>query len=182
MRKKYHIPQDKIVISFIARLSEEKRPEMFIEIGKRLLQNNPNLFFVIAGDGYLYNPVSSKIDENFTMLGMVTSEDTVEVYTLSDMTLNCSSLEGLALTSYESLAMGVPVVSTDVGGQTELIDDTVGGIVHYHKDATEEEYEEEINNYVKETERVIENLDKIKSNCRKKILDGFTLNLSLIHI
>lgn len=177
MRKKYHIPQDKIVISFIARLSEEKRPEMFIEIGKRLLQNNPNLFFVIAGDGYLYNPVSSKIDENFTMLGMVTSEDTVEVYTLSDMTLNCSSLEGLALTSYESLAMGVPVVSTDVGGQTELIDDTVGGIVHYHKDATEEEYEEEINNYVKETERVIENLDKIKSNCRKKILDGFTLNI-----
>ena len=177
MRKKYHIPQDKIVISFIARLSEEKRPEMFIEIGKRLLQNNPNLFFVIAGDGYLYNPVSSKIDENFTMLGMVTSEDTVEVYTLSDMTLNCSSLEGLALTSYESLSMGVPVVSTDVGGQTELIDDTVGGIVHYHKDATEEEYEEEINNYVKETERVIENLDKIKSNCRKKILDGFTLNI-----
>ena len=177
MRKKYHIPQDKIVISFIARLSEEKRPEMFIEIGKRLLQNNSNLFFVIAGDGYLYNPVSSKIDENFTMLGMVTSEDTVEVYTLSDMTLNCSSLEGLALTSYESLAMGVPVVSTDVGGQTELIDDTVGGIVHYHKDATEEEYEEEINNYVKETERVIENLDKIKSNCRKKILDGFTLNI-----
>lgn len=177
MRKKYHIPQDKIVISFIARLSEEKRPEMFIEIGKRLLQNNPNLFFVIAGDGYLYNPVSSKIDENFTMLGMVTSEDTVEVYTLSDMTLNCSSLEGLALTSYESLAMGVPVVSTDVGGQTELIDDTVGGIVHYHKDATEEEYEEEINNYVKETERVIENLDKIKSNCRKKILDDFTLNI-----
>lgn len=177
MRKKYHIPQDKIVISFIARLSEEKRPEMFIEIGKRLLQNNPNLFFVIAGDGYLYNPVSSKIDENFTMLGMVTSEDTVEVYTLSDMTLNCSSLEGLALTSYESLAMEVPVVSTDVGGQTELIDDTVGGIVHYHKDATEEEYEEEINNYVKETERVIENLDKIKSNCRKKILDGFTLNI-----
>ena len=43
------------------------------------------------------------------MLGMVSSDKTVEIYTLSDMTLNCSSLEGLALTSYESLAMGVPV-------------------------------------------------------------------------
>lgn len=176
MREKYHIPQDKTVISFIARLSGEKRPEMFVEIGKRLLQNNPNLFFVIAGDGYLYNAVSSQINENFAMLGMVSSDKTVEIYTLSDMTLNCSSLEGLALTSYESLAMGVPVVSTDVGGQTELIDDTVGAIVHYHKDATEEEYEEEINNYVKETERVIANLEEIKENCRKKIIDGFTLN------
>ena len=177
MRKKYHIPQDKIVISFIARLSDEKRPEMFVEIGKRLLEKNPNLFFVIAGDGFLYNPVSSIIDENFVMLGMVEKEVAGEIYAFSDMTLNCSSLEGLALTSYESLSMGVPVVSTDVGGQTELIDDTVGGIVHYHEDATPEEYEEEINNYVKETERVINNLDEIKKNCRKKILDGFTLNL-----
>ena len=148
MREKYHIPQDKTVISFIARLSDEKRPEMFVEIGKRLVANNPNLFFVIAGDGFLANPVSSAIDDNFIMLGMI--KDTEEIYALSDMTLNCSSLEGLALTSYESLSMGVPVVSTDVGGQTELIDNEVGGIVHYHKDATPEEYEEEINNYVKD--------------------------------
>ena len=109
------------------------------------------------------------------MLGMI--QDTEEIYALSDMTLNCSSLEGLALTSYESLSMGIPVVSTDVGGQTELIDDKVGGIVHYHKNATPEEYEEEINNYVKETERVISNLDEIKGNCRKKILAGFTLDI-----
>lgn len=175
MREKYHIPQDKIVISFIARLSDEKRPEMFVEIGKKLIENNPNLYFVIAGDGFLYNPVSSEIDDNFIMLGMI--KNTEEIYALSDMTLNCSSLEGLALTSYESLSMGVPVVSTDVGGQTELIDETVGGIVHYHKNTTPEEYEEEINNYVKETERVVANLDKIKKNCRKKILEGFTLDL-----
>ena len=175
MREKYHVPQDKTVISFIARLSDEKRPEMFVEIGKRLVANNPNLFFVIAGDGFLANPVSSAIDDNFIMLGMI--KDTEEIYALSDMTLNCSSLEGLALTSYESLSMGVPVVSTDVGGQTELIDNEVGGIVHYHKDATSEEYEEEINNYVKETERVISNLDEIKKNCRKKILGDFTLDL-----
>lgn len=175
MREKYHIPQDKIVISFIARLSDEKRPEMFVEIGKRLVEKNSNLYFVIAGDGFLYNPVSSKIDDNFVMLGMI--KNTEEIYALSDMTLNCSSLEGLALTSYESLSMGVPVVSTDVGGQTELIDETVGGIVHYHKNATQEEYEEEINNYVKETERVINHLEEIKINCRKRILKGFTLDL-----
>ena len=30
--------------------------------------------------------------------------------------------EGLALTAYESCAMGVPVVSADVGGQKDLID------------------------------------------------------------
>ena len=33
-----------------------------------------------------------------------------------------------------------------------------------------------IKNYVKETERVIANLEEIKENCRKKIINGFTLN------
>lgn len=174
MREKYHIPQEKTVISFIARLSHEKRPEMFVEIGKRLIEKNPNLYFVMAGDGYLYNDVANKIDDNFVMLGMI--KNTAEIYALSDMTINCSSLEGLALTSYESLSMGVPVVSTDVGGQTELIDDKVGGIVHYHENGTAEDYEKEINDIIKETQRVIENLDKIKKNCRKRIQDGFTLD------
>jgi hypothetical protein len=70
--------------------------------------------------------------------------------------------------------MSVPVVSTDVGGQTELIDDSVGGIVHYNKKATAEEYDNEINQYVEETLRVLKNLKTIKNNCRKKITDKFT--------
>lgn len=175
MKEKYKIPQDKVIISFIARLSEEKRPTMFVEIGKKLLENNKNLFFVIAGDGPLMNKVSDKITEDFKLLGMI--KNTEEIYALSDITVNCSSLEGLALTSYESLSMNVPVVSTDVGGQTELIDETVGGIVHYNENASKEVYKEEIRNYVKEIERVLNNLEELKSNCRHKIKSGFTLDL-----
>ena len=174
MKEKYHIPKDKIIISFIARLSEEKRPSMFVEIGKRLLEERSDLHFVIAGDGYLFNDVSKEVTGDFSMLGMI--KETAEIYALSDITINCSSLEGLALTSYESLAMGVPVVSTDVGGQTELIDEEVGGIVHYNKDASKEVYNEEVNNYCKETLRVLDNLEKLKKNCRKRIEEGFSLD------
>lgn len=174
LKEKYNIPKNKIIISFIARLSEEKRPAMFVEIGKRLLKKNPNLYFVIAGDGYLYDEVNSKITSNFCMLGMI--KETAEIYAISDVTINCSSLEGLALTSYESLSMGVPVVSTDVGGQTELIDDTVGGIVHYNKNADKETFNNEIDEYVKQTERLLENLKEISKNCRTKIEEKFTLN------
>ena len=176
MKEKYHIPKNKKIISFIARLSEEKRPSMFVEIGKRLIKERDDLHFVIAGDGYLFNDVSKVATEDFSMLGMISSQFAPEIYVLSDITINCSSLEGLALTSYESLSMGVPVISTDVGGQTELIDDSVGGVVHYHRNASKEEYSEEINNYCKETLRVLDNLDKIKKNCRKKIEERFSLD------
>lgn len=172
---KYEIPEDKIVISFIARLSEEKRPLMFVEIAKRINEKYPNTYFVIAGNGPLMQEVKYKANKNFKLLGMV--NNTEEVYAISDITINCSSLEGLALTSYESLAMSVPVISTDVGGQTELIDSTVGGIVHYNKNANKEVFETEISQYVEETSRVINDLDAIKNNCRKKIKKDFTLDI-----
>lgn len=173
--KKYEIPEGRQVISMVARLSEEKRPLMFVEIGKRLLKKNPNLYFVMAGDGPLMNEVSSKVTKDFKLLG--TWKESAEVYAISDLIINCSSLEGLALTSYESLSMGIPVVSTDVGGQTELIDDTVGAIVHYNQNADRETYNREIDEYVSAAINVLNNLDKVKKNCRKKIEKNFSLDI-----
>ena len=175
LREKYKLPQDKIIISFIARLADQKRPEMFIEIGKRLIEKKDNLYFVVAGDGPLMPKVKAEADEDFRLLGMV--KETEEIYALSDLTLNCSTFEGLALTSYESLSMGVPVVSTDAGGQSELIDEKVGAIIHFNENPTPEVYDQEINNYVTETLRVIKDLDQIKKDCRERILKGFTLDL-----
>ena len=173
--EKYNLPKDKKIISYIARFSVEKRPEMFVEICKKIHEQHPETYFVMGGDGPLMKKVEKKVDENFRLLGMVSNSE--EIYKISDITINCSSLEGLALTSYESLAMGVPVISTDVGGQTELIDDAVGGIVHYNENASQRIYNREINEYVKETDRVLNNLNKIKSNCRKKIQQGFSYSI-----
>lgn len=175
LRDKYKIPKNKIIISFICRLADQKRPLMFAEIEKRVCKKDNRVFFVVAGDGPLMPQVKNAVDDNVKFLGMI--KQTEEIYALSDMTLNCSSFEGLALTSYESLSMGVPVVSTDAGGQSELIDNSVGGLVHYNENPTTEIYEEEINNYVTEILRVIDDLQNISNNCRKKIINGFTLDL-----
>jgi len=175
LKDKYGIPKDKIIISFICRLSEQKRPEMFVEIAKRVSKKDNRIFWVVAGDGPLMPQVKASVDENFKLLGMI--KETSEIYAISDATFNCSSFEGLALTSYESLSMGVPVISTDAGGQSELIDDTVGGLVHFNENPTPEVYEQEIEEYVKETLRVVDKLEELKKNCRKKIIKGFTLNL-----
>ena len=175
LKEEYDIPKDKKIITFIARLSEEKRPTMFVEIAKRINNINPNTYFIIAGDGPLMNKVKQEVNENFKLLGMVSKSD--EVYAISDMTINCSSLEGLALTSYESLSMSTPVVSSDVGGQTELIDSKVGGIVHYNINPSKETFDKEIDEYVKESIRVLDNLDELKKNCREKITKHFSLKL-----
>ena len=178
LRRQYGISEDEKVITFIARLSEEKRPELFVKVADLLLKERGDLSFIIAGDGPLFNDVKKLIEhkgisDKFRMLGMV--KNSAEVYSISDLTFNCSRLEGLALTAYESLAMGVPVVSSDVGGQKELIDDTVGKIVDYKENLTNEEKNQEIVDYKNAVLCVLDNLDKLKKNSRKKILNGFTV-------
>ena len=105
-----------------------------MEIIKEVVRQNKikNILFVIAGDGPLLNDIKkiakqNKLNKYIKFLGKTSTPD--EIYAISDMTLNCSIKEGLALTSYESLSMGVPVVSADVGGQKELINDETGVIV-----------------------------------------------------
>ena len=172
---KYDLPRDKKIITYIARLSEEKRPEMFVDIGKKVHEKDPNTFFVIAGDGPLTKQVKNKINKNFKMLGMIKKPE--EVYAISDITVNCSRSEGLAFTSYESLSMKVPVVSAEVGGQAELIDDSVGGTIPYLMNGTKEEYDQEVNNYRDKIIKVLNNLEETKKNCREKVLNGFTLDI-----
>ena len=108
------------------------------------------------------------------------TKETEKVYKISDLTVNCSIKEGLALTSYESLSMGVPVVSVNAGGQKELIDDTVGVVVPcMQKETKIWDYnykKEEISNYVQGIEKVLNNIDNFKKNCRKRILNRFTID------
>lgn len=167
---KYGIPENKKVVTFLARLSEEKRPNLFVKIADKLLKERNDLYFLIAGDGGLFNSVSKDIKKcgissYVKMLGPTNTPE--EIYAISDLTVNCSRLEGLALTSFESLAMGVPVVSTNVGGQTELIDDKVGYVVHY---GSPNEFDE----YVKGCNYVLDNLKMLSSNSRKKVKEKFT--------
>ena len=177
----------KYVIGFICRISEQKRPLLLLEIIKKLKENRNDFEFLIAGDGNLLEKMKSRansmgLKENIKFIGNVA--ETAPVYSASDLTINCSIKEGLALTSYESLSMGVPVISSDVGGQKELINDEVGIIVPLHQDEEdirEFKYsDEEIMEYVNGINKILDNLDKYKANCRKRILEGFTINQMVV--
>ena len=180
LKEKYNIPNGKKIISFVARLSEEKRPEMFIDIANKLISIRDDLFFVIAGDGPLFNKINNLKNNKIKMLGLI--NNTEEIYSISDITVNCSKSEGLALSTYESISMGVPVISSDVGGQSDLVDDQVGALIEYHPDPVKEVYIKDVEKYANEIIRVLDNLEKIKSNCRTKIQKKFNIKTMLKNI
>lgn len=174
---------NKKIISFICRISEQKRPLLFVEIIKKLKEKRQDFKVLVVGDGNLLNKMKEKAKkmnllDDILFLGEI--KNTQEIYKISDVTVNCSLKEGLALTSYESLSMNVPVVSSDVGGQKELISEDVGEIIKLmqeEKDVYLEKYNpKEVNCYVDAIIKVLDNLDKYKTNCRKRICENFTIN------
>ena len=105
-------------------------------------------------------------------------------YRDAKLTLICSMKEGLALTAYESCAMGVPVVSADVGGQKDLIDNEVGALIPYMQD---EEQDFDVRTFPKAeiaayTNAIVEVLsddnkwNTLSQNCRCRIKESFTIN------
>lgn len=175
--------QQKFVISYICRIAEQKRPYLFFEVIKSLSQIRNDFVVVVAGDGPMLEGFKKKVSEAkledfFVFLGNL--KGTEKIYKISDITVNTSIKEGLALTSYESLAMNVPVVSSHVGGQGELINEDVGIVVPCIQQENEilnfNYTEEEIKNYVVAIQKILNNLKFYKSNCRKRILDGFTID------
>ena len=191
LREKYKVDENKFVISLIARIDYQKRPYLLMRIIEETVKRNEinNLLFFIAGDGPLLKEIKriakkKNLNNYVKFIGKTSTPD--EIYAISDMTLNCSIKEGLALTSYESLSMGVPVVSCDVGGQKELIDENVGVIVPCLQDETQiHDYnysQEDVGNYVDGIIKIYNNIDFYKKNCRKKILNGFTIQNMVVNM
>lgn len=173
----------KYVISYICRIAEQKRPFLLLRIIKELKKQREDCLFLIAGDGPLLEKMQKEtkrfnLQDSVIFLGKV--KETEKIYAISDMTINCSIKEGLALTAYESLAMGIPVVSCDVGGQKELINEEVGVIVpclQEEEDIFDCNYkDEEIMPYVEGINKILKNLEKYKEKARPRVLNGFTID------
>ena len=161
-----------------------------MEIAKQIKQSIPNIAFVVVGDGPQFEELKIAIErENLTETVYLAGrqKDMRPYYKDSALTLICSLKEGLALTAYESLSMGKPVVTSDVGGQAELIDDTVGRVLPLLQSEADELdsrtfSQEEVQMYVKAITDVLadqECYQQMCRNCRRKIEEGFSSQIMI---
>ena len=103
LKEKYSLPKDKLIISYICRLSNQKRPFLLLEIIHQYVMKHKDVLFLVVGDGPLSSEVKSKamelgINQYINFMGSIS--ETQNIYKVSDITINCSIKEGLALTSY----------------------------------------------------------------------------------
>ena len=126
------------VVTTVGRLTAIKQHALFLEVAALVAAGDAQAVFVIVGDGELRGALEAQarargIEARVRFLGW--RRDLATIYGASDLFLLTSRNEGTPVALIESLASGVPGVSTAVGGVPDVIDSDAVGLLAPDGDA-----------------------------------------------
>ena len=133
LRQQLGVTSQTPIILGVFRLSEEKRPVLFIETVGAVAAHVPGVRAFVAGVGSFEQQMQRRIDElglqnSVTLLGR--REDVPELMQISSLLLLTSFFEGMPNVLMEAQAVGLPVVASNVGGVPDcMIDGETGYLV-----------------------------------------------------
>ena len=123
LRAAYQIPADTLLIGNIAALTQQKDYFTFLRTVQVLKKNGLNARYFVIGDGHQ----KAALQDFCSSLGLMADviftgfrTDIPQVLPELDVLLFSSETEGLGTTILDAFAAGVPVVTTDAGGITEV--------------------------------------------------------------
>ncbi|HPR49790.1 MAG TPA: glycosyltransferase family 1 protein [Spirochaetota bacterium] len=132
-------------ILFVSRLVWEKEIKTLVRIYKKINKTQPNIKFVIAGNGPQRNYMEKRMpDAVFT--GQLTGFELSRIYASSDMFIFPSITETFGNVVLEALASGLPVVAAAQGGPKGIIQNGKTGYLAVPKDI--QDFYEKINLFI----------------------------------
>jgi glycosyltransferase involved in cell wall biosynthesis len=133
MRARLGLDDQTAALLYPVRLTAQKQPIVFADTMRRLRDRLPHARFValVAGDGEDRPALERFIAEHhlashIRLLGPVPVNDMPAMYNAADVLFLPSMQEGIALSIFEAMACGKPVVGAIVGGQAELVVEGTG--------------------------------------------------------
>ena len=134
-REELGIPEDVPVIGYVGRIMPEKDLETWLQAASLVAKQYPQARFVLVGEGRdgTFLAKLQQLAESLGIAGNVLfpgyRRELISVYGAFDIFVLSSLREGLPNSILEAMALGVPVVTTDVAGAKELVVDGEAGFV-----------------------------------------------------
>lgn len=129
MRKNLGLKDSDFVICTVAEFIKRKNYETVIETLSKL---DDKFKLVCCGRGVLLNEIKIKAEKlglNDRILFLGYRNDVNNIMTMSDIFFLPSYQEGLTLSIIEALNFGLPIVTSNVRGNRDLVKDGVGGFI-----------------------------------------------------
>lgn len=121
-----------VIVAAVGRLSPEKGFDQLIEAARIIVRAADRIGIVLIGDGPERRKLEARVrasdlESNVVFTGF--RKDVDDLLPSADILVQSSYTEGLPNVVLEACAAGIPVVATDVGGTSEIIEDEVNGFL-----------------------------------------------------
>lgn len=125
LRGELALSVDSRVVLGVFRMSEEKRPLLFVQVCAEVAKRVPSVRFLLAGVGPMAAQVRRAVadqglGDKFRLLGR--RDDVAALMSITNVLLLTSAFEGMPNVAMEAQVLGLPVVATNVGGAPDCID------------------------------------------------------------
>ena len=142
LRSELRIPEGVTILMTVSRMDPKKDLVTMLRAFRQILKSEPRTYLLIVGGGFA--DYERQLRTEAKQLGIADSlqflgfrDDVSDLLALCDVSLLSSVTEGLPNAVLESMLFGKPVVATDVGGVSELIDHGVEGYLVNSGDTTD---------------------------------------------
>jgi glycosyltransferase involved in cell wall biosynthesis len=136
LRAEFDLPPQAPIVGLVARLDPIKGIEYFLEAAALIAAFRPDVRFLIVGGNRIDSVYADGLKKRAASLGIQDivrftgfRKDAADLYRLLSVSVLSSLSEGLSNTLLESMAAGLPVVATAVGGNPEAVEDGITGIL-----------------------------------------------------
>jgi glycosyltransferase involved in cell wall biosynthesis len=133
-RSKFALPEEKIVL-FVGRLVYEKGVHVFVNAIPKVLEK-VNAKFIIVGNGYMRDQLSDIVKKmgfahKVMFTGFVDDDTLRKLQKCADVSAVPSLFEPFGIVALEAMAAKSPVVVSDTGGLSEIVEHDVTGVKVY---------------------------------------------------
>jgi glycosyltransferase involved in cell wall biosynthesis len=131
IRARFDVHPGDILYGFIGRLSAQKAPERLVEAFARISARQPNARLLMIGDGELAGGIRARIEaaglgDKVHLDASVPGPVAVEAF---DILVMPSRYEAMSYVALEAAAAGKPMVLTDVGGASTVLEHGRNGLI-----------------------------------------------------
>ena len=130
-RRSFGLAEHEPCLLFVGRLAPQKAPQRFVELVGTLVAGMPRLRGLMLG----YGPLESAVRDQIRAAGL---EDRIGLFTdrrgwdgivAADLLVVTSDYEGMPYVLLEAAALGLPIVTTEVGGARLVVTPGVNGLI-----------------------------------------------------
>lgn len=163
---------NRIKLLYVRAIAEIYNPKMAVDVVKILLDKGYDVSLTLIGpdkDGTLSKLIdyinNLKLEDYIEITGVLSKKEWIKKSKDSNIFINTTNVDNTPVSVMEAMALGFPIISTNVGGIPNLISDGIDGILVDAKN-TEKMANEIIRVFEEQPLR-----DKLVKNALKKVSD-----------